>query len=85
MANASCWLEQLAKGEATSVRDLARLNDVAENDVSRFLPLAFLAPDIVESIVSGQHPPDLTAEKLKRIGKLPRDWQRQREVLGFGR
>lgn len=85
VANASCWLEQLAKGEATSVRDLARLNDVAENDVSRFLPLAFLAPDIVESIVSGQHPPDLTAEKLKRIGKLPRDWQHQREVLGYRR
>jgi site-specific DNA recombinase len=83
VANATHWLEQLAKGEATSVRDIARLNNVAENDVSRFLPLAFLAPDIIENIVSGRYPPKLTAEKLKRIGKLPHDWQRQREILGF--
>jgi len=83
VANATNWLEQLVRGEAVSVRDIARLNHVAENDVSRFLPLAFLAPDIIENIVSSRHPPELTAEKLKRIGKLPHDWQRQRELLGF--
>jgi hypothetical protein len=56
---------------------------VDEGDFSRFLPLAFLAPDIVEAIVAGRQPPELTAERLKRIGKLPLDWSEQRKVLGF--
>lgn len=41
----------------------------------------FLAPDIVEAIVKGRQPLDLTSEKLKRLGILPMDWQGQREAL----
>jgi len=51
--------------------------------MSRFLPLAFLAPDIVEAILAGKHPIELTAEKLKRIGMLPFAWDDQRRLLGF--
>jgi len=60
------------------------LNDgVDEGDVSRFLPLAFLAPDIVEAILRGEQPVSLTAEKLKRLRNLPKSWEEQRELLGF--
>ncbi len=44
-------------------------------DVSRILPLAFLAPDIVTAILDGTQPADLTAQKLKRLKDLPLDWQ----------
>ena len=46
------------------------------------LPLAFLAPDIVEAVLDGQHPVELTAVRLKRV-RLPLAWPEQRRVLGF--
>ncbi len=83
IASAHHWFSQLASGKAKSVRDVAQFNGVAENDVSRFLPLAFLAPDIVEAIIAGEHPQDLQAEKLKRLSPLPQYWVEQRRLLGF--
>ena len=57
-----------------SIREIAANYDIDEADVSRFIPLAFLAPDIVEAIVAGKQLIDLTAERLKRIGQLPHCW-----------
>ena len=65
------------------MRDLARRSSVDQGDVSRILPLAFLAPDIVEAILNGEQPPELTAARLKRMRHLPSDWQQQRRHLGF--
>ena len=77
------WVERIAKGEITTVRDIARQEGVDEGDVSRFLPLAFLAPDIVEAILAGRQPVELTPEKLKRLRNLPKCWDEQRQLLGF--
>jgi site-specific DNA recombinase len=52
--------------------------------MSRLLPLAFLAPDIVEGITSGRHPVDLTAHRLIRTIDLPIAWSAQRQLLGIG-
>ena len=56
---------------------------VDQGDVSRILPLGLLAPDIVEAIVAGRQPIELTAIRLKRIRDLPVSWAEQRRVLGF--
>jgi hypothetical protein len=48
------------------------------------LPLAFLAPDIVEAILKGTQPADLTATKLVRRIDLALDWPVQKRQLGFG-
>jgi len=48
------------------------------------LPLAFLAPDIVEAILTGAQPADLTATKLVRRIDLALDWTVQKRQLGFG-
>jgi hypothetical protein len=46
--------------------------------------LAFLAPDIVERILRGDHPSELNAERLlKRIVPLPIAWEEQRALLGL--
>jgi len=45
--------------------------------------LAFLAPDIVEAILDGTQPVDLTAETLSRLPDLPVSWADQRALLGF--
>jgi hypothetical protein len=41
------------------------------------LPLAFLAPDIVEAILKGRQPIELTAARLMRIRDLPLSWAEQ--------
>jgi site-specific DNA recombinase len=49
--------------------------------VGRLIRLAFLAPDIVESIVEGRQPITLTAEALTRRIELPLSWCSQRTAL----
>ena len=53
--------------------------------MSRVLTLAFLAPDIVEAVVDGTHPADVTAEALRRLSNLPMNWDAQRRLLGMAR
>jgi hypothetical protein len=53
---------------------MRRIN-LDEGDVSRFLPPAFLAPDIVEAILAGRQPLELTSEMLKRFLSLPAFFQ----------
>lgn len=50
---------------------------------SSFMPLAFLAPDIVAAILAGRQPADLTNQKLIRQVEISLDWQDQRRVLGL--
>ena len=50
---------------------------------TRLFRLTLLAPDIVSAILSGRHPPDLTARKLMDDTRLPLDWNEQRQSLRF--
>jgi hypothetical protein len=52
-------------------------------DLGRTIQLMFLAPDIIEAILAGRQPMELTPRQLKRIGTLPLAWSRQRRLLGF--
>lgn len=83
VARARDWFDKLATGEVSSARDLARRHSVDPGDVSRILPLAFLAPDIVECILDGRQPVGLTASRLLRTRDLPTSWTAQRRELGF--
>ncbi len=51
------------------------------SEVSRLLPLAFLAPKIVKSIVIGTQPAHLTSEVLKRFPSMPSSWKLQQLAL----
>ena len=51
----------------------------------RVMNLAFLAPDITESIIAGRQPADLCIEKLTKQIDLPLDCAEQRQLLGFVR
>ena len=83
LVQAQQWFAELRSDSELSVNTLAKRHLVDSGDVSRILPLAFLAPDIVEAILDGRQPPELTAARLKRIKELPLSWRRQREILGF--
>ena len=65
------WFDQLATGKSATVRELAVQNNVDENDVSRFLPLAFLSPEIVEIIIAGKQPPGVNGRETKTIEISP--------------
>jgi DNA invertase Pin-like site-specific DNA recombinase len=83
IADVCRWFEWIVSGEVATVREISREVKIDEGDVSRFLPLAFLAPDIVEAILDGKQPPELTAEKLKRLRSMPKSWEEQHWTLGF--
>jgi site-specific DNA recombinase len=51
--------------------------------VGRLIRLAFLAPDIVESIVEGRQPTSLTAEAVTRRIELPLEWRPQKTALNI--
>jgi hypothetical protein len=50
--------------------------------VTRILRLAYLAPDIIEAILAGRQPCELTLACLL-MTELPLDWHAQREALRF--
>ena len=77
------WFAEIKHGEMRSVSELAERHGVNQSDVSRVIPLGLLAPDIVNAILDGRQPVELTAAQLKRIGDLPTSWQAQRRLLGF--
>ena len=77
------WFEQVASGQAQSFAEIARGEGVSRRYVANLIPLAFLAPDIVASILSGTQPVELTAEVLTKRVELPLDWADQRAQLGF--
>ena len=75
--------EALVSGQVGSVAELATLEEISDRYVSSVLPLAFLAPDIVEAIAAGRQPSDLTAHRLIRAVDLPIAWSAQKQLLGF--
>jgi site-specific DNA recombinase len=82
IADAHRWIEELASGTAPSVRDLARRHGRDAGEISRTLPLVFLAPDLIEAIVVGRQPIELTPRRLKRSTVPPR-WEEQRRLFGI--
>lgn len=77
------WMERLTLSQDAKIAGLAREADIDDGEISRVLPLAFLAPDIVDAILKGRQPLELTARHLKRFKPLPLLWEDQRRVLGF--
>jgi len=67
------WFEDLRTGRASSIAAIAKRDRHQVPHVSRSLSLAFLAPEIVEMILTGRPPITLTPERLKAARPLPLD------------
>jgi len=68
------WFNEIAIGKAGSAADIARRENLDKHYVSRMIPLAFLAPSVVEAISKGRQAPEITTEVLTRSLNLPFDW-----------
>jgi site-specific DNA recombinase len=62
VARAHCWFDALVSGR--TMVEIAKRDGVGKQYVSRLMRLAFLAPELVERIVAGRQPPELTAQAL---------------------
>jgi len=81
--NGQDWLERLTSGKVKSLGELASQLGLSNTAVTNMIYRAFLAPDIIRSIMSGTQPVHLTGDFLKKQGPLPLDWEDQRQLLGF--
>jgi len=77
------WADDLLSGRAESVAALARREGVLPNYVRRLTRLAFLSPRIVEAMVAGHQPPELTAKALTERIELPLLWSGQERAVGI--
>ena len=64
LARAHRWRRMLEAGEHGNVRELAKVEKVNETYISRALRLTLLAPDMVEAILDGRQPEEMTLPKL---------------------
>lgn len=83
IARARRWSQQLLSGEVPSIGAICRRERIAHRYVRDLLPLAFLSPRIVEAIVEGRQPPELTVISLTRRMDLPLLWAAQEQALGL--
>jgi len=74
------WQSMLASGDATSIQHLAQREQVCPIYTGQLLPLAFLAPDLIEAIIDGRQPARLSLISLINA-RLPMRWDEQRALF----
>lgn len=81
VARAFRWREMLENGTHATIAEIAAAEKINESYVGRVLRLTLLAPDIIERILSGRQPTEVTLEVLMR--RFPVAWQAQRDAFRF--
>jgi hypothetical protein len=76
IARGRAWFEELATGRARSLQQLAKRDGISRRYIRRLVGLAFLSPQLVEAILQGRQPVELTATRLTELD-LPLDWTEQ--------
>ena len=82
ISRAHRWRERLDSGDMASVQEIAEQEKCTDRYVRKVLPLAYLAPDIIDSILDGNQPASMALKKLIQT-RIPVSWNAQRTVLGF--
>jgi len=82
VAKAHIMQGMLTDGSGRTIADVAKETGIHIADVSRILPLAFLAPKITDAILRGRQPVELTARALMR-DDLPHLWTDQLQQFGI--
>ena len=80
VALAQAWSERLAIGDAPSIHALADSEGYCSRYAARLLPLAWLAPDLKEAILTGRQPRAVSLGALTKQ-PLPVNWDDQRRLF----
>ena len=81
IARAHRWKEMLATGKYASLVELSETEKINGSYLSRILRLTFLAPDIIESILDGRQPQEISLTTL--LEPFPNLWHEQRQQFGY--
>ena len=75
------YRDALESGEVATVSELSRRENQERAFLFRALSMVNLAPDIVEAILDGSEPEQLTIKNLRH--GIPEDWNEQRRQFGM--
>ena len=76
------WNKLLDEGKVKTIKEITEFEKDCNFDyIKRAIRLNILSPRIVESILSGTQPKDLTVMKLYNVKSL--DWKEQEKILNF--
>jgi hypothetical protein len=81
ISNAHQWWDDLVAHRFPTMRALARAYNKDERYVARMIQLALLAPAIVDAILTGRHPVEMTAQELITLQEVPQSWAKQQRLL----
>jgi hypothetical protein len=73
------WQRLLDDGTYASISDIARAEKLDRTYVGDILRLTLLAPWVVEAIVEGRHPAEMTLPGMMK--EVPMEWEAQRAVF----
>jgi site-specific DNA recombinase len=80
LAKGRLWWGEMLEHNLTGT-ELAARHGVTKTYVSRVVRLNFLAPRIVEAILTGQHLANLDAKRLLTMHDLPLAWSKQEKAI----
>ena len=75
IARAWSWRRQLETGAASTIQDIAAAEKVSDRFVGRMIRLAYLSPNVLETLVITRKPPALSLNDLMAVAELP--WAEQ--------
>ena len=67
LGRAWSWRRKLESGEATTIHDIAKAENVTDRFVSRMMRLAYLPPSILEKLVIWQEPCAVSIKTLMEV------------------
>jgi hypothetical protein len=73
------WRNMLEGGDYASSAELAKAEKVNDSYLSRILRLTLIAPELIETILTGRQPSTLQLDDL--LKPLPAKWSQQNSVL----
>ena len=79
LARAFRWQKLLENGTYTCLDDIARSEKISASFLSRYYRLVLLAPDIVEAILDGRQPAQMTMKDL--LVPFSFEWEKQRTLF----
>ena len=71
LGRAWSWRRKLESGEATTIHDIAKAENVTDRFVSRMMRLAYLPPDVLQKLVIWHEPCAASIKKLMELADLP--------------
>ena len=81
VARAFRWRDMLESGTCATITEIAEAEKISETYVGRVLRLTLLAPEIIELILAGRHPPEMTLAML--MHRFPTKWISQCDAFAL--